>query len=108
MNPNEYRQLRQRRRDAWIEANRTRKHPDTEAETLIDFARAWAPYGGASEEEILVHFGMTRYRFIERLWQIISESSCTQEEIHTLASAYPHRRRTGDTVVPTRSENLQG
>nr|WP_083849779.1 hypothetical protein [Rhodococcus sp. JVH1] len=94
MNSREYRQWRQRRRAAWIEVNRTPKHPDTEAERLIEFASTWAPYGGATEEEILVHFGMTTRRFIERLWQIIPESNCAREEIHSLASAYPHHRRT--------------
>jgi len=56
MNSREYRLLRQRRRAARIEANRKRNRPDTEAEQLIGFARMWAPFGGASEEEILVHW----------------------------------------------------
>ncbi|MDI9978212.1 hypothetical protein QM841_32240 [Rhodococcus sp. IEGM 1307] len=92
MNSREYRQWRQRRRATWIEANRTRSHPDTEAEHLIEFARMWAPYGGATEEEMLVHFGMTTSRFIERLWQVIPESNCAQDEIRNLANAYPHQR----------------
>ena len=54
----QYRQWRQRRRTAWIDANRKHHHPDTEAEFLIEFASMWAPFGGATEEEILVHFGM--------------------------------------------------
>jgi hypothetical protein len=99
MNSREYRQWRQRRRAAWIEANRTRNHPDIEAERLIDFASMWAPYGGATEEEILVQFGMTRRRFIERLWQVIPESNCVQDEVRSLASAYPHDRR-GSSPVP--------
>ncbi|WAM19921.1 hypothetical protein OYT95_40495 (plasmid) [Rhodococcus sp. JS3073] len=94
MNSREYRQWRRRRRAAWIEVNRKPKHPDTESERLLDFASIWAPYGGATEEEILVHFGMTTRRFIERLWQIIPESNCAQEEIHSLANAYPQYRRT--------------
>ncbi|MDT2006075.1 hypothetical protein FXW78_17725 [Rhodococcus opacus] len=88
MNSREYRQWRQRRRAAWIEANRKRNHPDTEVERLIEFAIMWAPFGGATEEEILVRFGMTTRRFIERLWQVIPESNCTQDEIRILASAY--------------------
>ena len=83
------RAYRQRRRAAWIEANRKRSHPDTESERLIEFAVRWAPFGGATEEEILVHFGMTPRRFIERLWQVIPESTCAQDEIRVLASAYP-------------------
>ncbi len=93
-NSREYRRWRHKRRAAWIEANRTRKLPDTEAELLIDFASMWAPFGGATEEEILVHFGMTTHRFIERLWQVIAESNCTQNEIRSMASAYPrHHER---------------
>ncbi|MDI9977212.1 hypothetical protein [Rhodococcus sp. IEGM 1307] len=64
-------QWRQRRRASWIEANRKRTHPDIEAERLIKFATMWAPYKGASEEEISMQFGMTRHRFLERLWQVI-------------------------------------
>jgi hypothetical protein len=46
MNSREYRkygQWRHRRRAAWITANRKGSHPET-----IEFARKWAPFGGAS------------------------------------------------------------
>ncbi|RYF59570.1 MAG: hypothetical protein EOO27_08820 [Comamonadaceae bacterium] len=89
MNSYEYRQWRLRRRAAWTAVNRKRKHPDAEAEHLIEFAGRWAPYGGATEEEILVTFGMTKHRFIERLWHVIPESNCDHEEKRILASAYP-------------------
>ncbi|MDJ0419872.1 hypothetical protein QNA29_36680 [Rhodococcus opacus] len=89
MNPQEYRRWRQRRRAAWIEASCERKHPDTEAALLIEFAGKWAPYGGATNEEILITFGMTTRRFIERLWQIIPEANCDRDELRSLASAYP-------------------
>ncbi|RYF48926.1 MAG: hypothetical protein EOO27_34580 [Comamonadaceae bacterium] len=95
MNSQQYRRWRQRRHAAWNYPNREHKHPDPDAERLIEFANMWAPYGGATAEEILVHFGMTIHRFIERLWQVIPESNCIDEEIRTLASAYPragHRR----------------
>ncbi|MFE5700319.1 hypothetical protein [Rhodococcus koreensis] len=89
MNSQEYRKWRQRRHAAWTEVNRTRKHRDIEAELLIEFASMWTPYGGANEEETLVHFGMSRRRFIERLWQVIPESNCTPEEMRSLAVTYP-------------------
>ncbi|REE77535.1 hypothetical protein C8E05_7059 [Rhodococcus wratislaviensis] len=89
----QYRQWRQRRRARWIDAHRPRTHPDYEGARLIEFARMWAPYGGATEDEILVHFGMTTHRFTERLWQLIPESSCTHDEVRLLASAYPRHRR---------------
>nr|WP_249353567.1 hypothetical protein [Rhodococcus sp. USK13] len=99
MNAREARQWRQRRRAGWMEANRQRTHPDCEAERLIGFASMWVPYGGASEEEILVQFGMTRRRFLERLWQVIPESTCSEAEIHRLANAYPRHRR-GSSPLP--------
>jgi hypothetical protein len=89
------RQFRQRRRAARSQANRERVHPDTEAEHLIAFAGMWVPFGGATEEDILVHFGMTKRRFIERLWQVLPASNCGQDEIRKLANAYPHHCRTG-------------
>ncbi|MCZ4590550.1 hypothetical protein O4328_44265 [Rhodococcus opacus] len=85
----QHRQWRQRRRAGWIGSDRERNHPDREAEHLIEFAITWAPFGGAAEEEILVRFGMTTRRFIERLWEVIPESNCAEDEISTLASAYP-------------------
>ncbi|QSE87996.1 hypothetical protein JWS13_04835 (plasmid) [Rhodococcus pseudokoreensis] len=99
MNSREYRQLRQRRRAGWIEANRKHIHPDGEAERLIGFASMWAPYGGACEEEVLTQFGMTRRRFLDRLWQVIPESTCSEAEIRSLLNAYPHRRR-GSSPIP--------
>jgi hypothetical protein len=78
--------MRQRRRR---DANRIRHHRDIETNRVIEFASRWAPYGGATEEEILVEFGMTPRRFIERLWQVIPDSNCTQDQVSRLASAYP-------------------
>nr|WP_082324999.1 MULTISPECIES: hypothetical protein [Rhodococcus] len=100
MNSLEYRQWRQRRRAAGIDDNLKRKHPDVEAARIIEFANMWAPYGGAPDEEILVHFGMTTQRFIERLWQVVPESKCIREEICGLANAYAHPRRSGSSPVP--------
>lgn len=61
----------------------------------------WAPYGGPDEDEILVHFGMSRLRFIERLWQVIPDSNCAQGEMRSLASTYPAPRANG--LFPSRS-----
>ncbi|MDF3309709.1 hypothetical protein P3H15_32335 [Rhodococcus sp. T2V] len=93
MNSREYRKWRQRRRAAWSDAKRTRNHPDIEADRMIKFASMWAPYGGPPEEEIFVHFGMTTRRFIDKLWKIIPKSNCDQDEIRSLAGAYPHLER---------------
>ncbi|WP_248950065.1 hypothetical protein, partial [Rhodococcus opacus] len=91
----------QRRHAARIEANR-RSHLDTEAAHIIGFARKWAPFGGASEEETLVHFGMTAHRFIDRLWQVIAESDYAEDELPRLASVYPPRER---SLVPSGDRN---
>ncbi|OUS89511.1 hypothetical protein CA951_36925 [Rhodococcus sp. NCIMB 12038] len=97
MNSREYRLLRQRRRAARIEANRESCRPDTEAERLIGFARMWAPFGGASEEDILVHFGRTTYRFIDRLWQAIAESKYAEDDMLLIASVYPQQWKTSES-----------
>lgn len=102
MTSSEHRRWRQRRRTAWIESNRKRIHPDTEAEHLIEFAAKWAPFGGAAEGEILVHFGMTTGRFIERLWQVIPESNYDRDEICVLANAYPAAGRSGGPATDGR------
>ena len=53
---------------------------------MVAVARMWAPYGGATEEEILVNFGMTPDRFLERLLQILLHSNFTQEETTRLTN----------------------
>jgi len=64
-----YRRWQHRRR----EANRTRAEKprvDREVEDILEFVRMWAPYGGAPAEEILVRFGMSPSRFVEKLREI--------------------------------------
>ncbi|RYF57120.1 MAG: hypothetical protein EOO27_16430 [Comamonadaceae bacterium] len=100
MNSNEYRLRRRRRRAARIKVHHQRNYPDVDAERLIEFATMWAPYGGVPDEEILVNFGMTQRRFIERLWQVIPESNCAQDELRILSSTYPHHPRTNSPPVP--------
>lgn len=100
MNSREYRLLRQRHRAARPEAGRQGWHPDIEAERLIGFARMWAPFGGAPEEDVLVNFGLTTRRFIDRLWHAIAESKCDEGEMLRLASAYPRQRN--ERITPSR------
>ena len=56
-----------------------------------------------------MHFGMTTRRFSERLWQVIPESNCAQDEIHILVSAYHPHRRTGCAAAdgPVGPNNLR-
>lgn len=101
MNSRGYPRWRHRRRAAWLDVDRKCKHPDDEANLHIEFASMWVPYGGANEEEILVRFGMTTGEFIGRLWHLVPESSCDQEEIRRLASVYP--RQEPQHVFPART-----
>ncbi|MFC9549942.1 hypothetical protein ACFTWF_03740 [Rhodococcus sp. NPDC056960] len=66
-----------------------RSRSGAEGSLLIEFARTWAPYGGPPEQDLLVHFGMTADRFIERLWHVVPESDCTPAEIRHLERVYP-------------------
>jgi len=83
MRSREHRRWRQRRRPGKGDEH---TYPESESEDLVAFARMWAPYGGATEEEILVNFGMTPDRFLERLLQILLHSNFTQEETTRLTN----------------------
>jgi hypothetical protein len=74
------------------------KRLDVESRRLLEFAAVWAPYGGASEEDILVNFGLTPDRFVERLWKIIPEIKARNDVIGLIARAYPNRRHTDNSV----------
>jgi hypothetical protein len=63
----------------------------TESEELIRFAYTWAPYGGPPEEELLVKYGMSQPRFVNQLWQTISEGGYDPEIIRKLRAAYTPR-----------------
>ncbi|MHA4854579.1 hypothetical protein L1080_034375 [Rhodococcus sp. MSC1_016] len=82
-----YRRWRRRRRDlgvTWEQARRL----GTEAEDILQFARTWAPYGGAPAEETFVRFGMMSSRFVERLRQIILDSGIDPTVARQLAEVY--------------------
>ncbi|MFE7416848.1 DUF3263 domain-containing protein [Rhodococcus sp. NPDC057529] len=40
-------------------------------EEILDFARAWEPFGGVPEDETFVQFGMSPRRFTQRLHIIL-------------------------------------
>lgn len=63
-------------------------HPSADPQDFIGFAHSWLPYGGAPDEDIFEKFGMTRARFIERLWHTIRESHADQRLSASLASVY--------------------
>lgn len=61
-----------------------------EAARFIEFARAWTPYGGATDEDIFVSFGMTRTRFVQMLGHFIVEAGLDAETVRELAYTYPY------------------
>lgn len=89
-----YRLLRKQRRQAQRQAQlQTHPTPITEAEEFIEFSHRWAPYGGAPDEEILVHFGITRPQFIEKLRRFTSpednDETAPREAPESTASIHP-------------------
>ena len=59
-----------------------------EADRVIQFANTWKPYGGASDEEIFVNFGMTRDRFFRKLWHCMTRVGLDREIATELADPY--------------------
>jgi hypothetical protein len=98
-----YRRWRERRRVFHTSLDGNSGELATETEDVIRFARTWAPYGGAPDEEIFTRFGMAPARFAQRLWQIlISESTIDRRLATQLTQVYRldgHRPST-DTPAP--------
>ncbi|ANS32237.1 hypothetical protein R1CP_38190 (plasmid) [Rhodococcus opacus] len=67
-----------------------------EAARFIQFAQAWIPYGGATDEDIFISFGMTRPRFIQKLRHSIIEVNLDAEAVRELADTYPCFRPTSN------------
>ncbi|TQC42047.1 hypothetical protein EEB14_51100 [Rhodococcus sp. WS4] len=88
-----YRRWRDRRRNAQLNWQGQQQHPNRDAEDLLRFALTWAPFGGASDEEMFVRFGMSYLRFTAKLWQIVDEVGCDTAIIRELADVYPLQRR---------------
>lgn len=61
---------------------------------LITFARAWAPYGGGTAEDIFVTFGITPYEYFTRLAALLGSTDCkdvAQQERRALLSVCARR-----------------
>lgn len=52
---------------------------DREEHEVLTFAVSWLPYDGPPDDEILVRFGLTKERYLERLRQIVDEH---RQQIH--------------------------
>ncbi|MFC9762884.1 hypothetical protein [Rhodococcus jostii] len=79
----------ERRRDAERHRLKQLSKHAKEVEDLLAFARLWAPFGGVPEEETFIKFGMRPWRFIERLWQVLTEIPGDRAEMDLLRQAYP-------------------
>ena len=58
---------------------------------VIEFARQWAPYGGPSDEDVFIRFGMSRPRFNREVWELLirNEIDLSPEYVRLYAAAYP-------------------
>ncbi|MCQ4118769.1 hypothetical protein [Rhodococcus tibetensis] len=55
---------------------------------LIEFARRWAAFGGPSDEDILVQFGIDRAEFTHLLARTIDEFFWEAETVRQIVSVY--------------------
>jgi len=73
-----YRQLKRQKTSADVKRTAGRSG-GKDVDDFVAFARIWAPYGGAPEDEIFIRFGMTRNRFDEMLVQARVNAPTTPE-----------------------------
>jgi len=100
----EVRRYRQkRRRKARERAAHERHTTSSEADHIVGFARIWAPYGGAPDDEVFQRFGMARSRFIEKVWETIQDAGCDSRIADQLATVYPRTQ-----VPPTEESETYG
>ncbi|WP_424809503.1 hypothetical protein [Rhodococcus sp. 27YEA15] len=57
------------------------------------FALIWEPYGGATQEEIFVKFGISRRRFGDLLSKVVREADFDWPTVERLESVYSGPRR---------------
>ncbi|RYE41161.1 MAG: hypothetical protein EOP24_38060 [Hyphomicrobiales bacterium] len=64
-------------------AQKSRGAKPSRADAMLDFARIWAPYGGARAEDIFVEFGIGRaafYRHVEKRLRSRTPTQIADEE----------------------------
>jgi hypothetical protein len=59
------------KRDPGAPAVRRGRLIDRSDRELLSFTISWLPYGRVPEDELLVRFGLTRQRFVDRLREIV-------------------------------------
>ncbi len=55
---------------------------------LIQFARRWAPYGRAPDDEVFEKFGMAPERFARRMFEALETEECAVDVAATLRAIY--------------------
>ncbi|WZU36112.1 hypothetical protein Rruber_05625 (plasmid) [Rhodococcus ruber] len=87
---------------------------NVEDRRMLDFARIWAPYGGAQPDEIFVHFGMPPAQFYENISRILRTTAPGQISVAERQMLYgisarfcgagvsSHRRRRAEPVRASR------
>lgn len=83
-----YRKQRRQRRMRETQRCERRWHR-SEADELIRFARIWAPYGGAPDDETFPMFGITGSQFTDRLWRAVQDVECDSNLVVLFAATYP-------------------
>lgn len=63
-----------------------------EAESMLDLALNWAPYGGIPEDEVFERYGTTLARFVDQLWVVVRHLHCDRKTIAKLTAVYPKQR----------------
>ncbi|MFF0457777.1 hypothetical protein [Nocardia africana] len=57
---------------------------DSDAKTVIMFAIRWAPFGGAPAEELMITFGVTRWRFLHMIRQALRPRAGDRKDARTV------------------------
>ncbi|MFE3259815.1 hypothetical protein, partial [Nocardia sp. NPDC059229] len=60
------------------------KSLDTTARSVVEFAIRRAPSGGASAGELLVAFGVTRWRFVQMIREALTQTPSDTRDARTL------------------------
>lgn len=60
---------------------------------MVSFALSWAPYGGPSEEEIFLRYGIPNPVFVDKLWASVANFELGRKIHQALLDAYPQRGR---------------
>ncbi|MEV0946698.1 hypothetical protein [Rhodococcus sp. NPDC049939] len=58
----------------------------SDARWMIDFAIQWAPFGGASDGDVLVRFGVTRRRFMDLVLASLAPKATETPKIRAIKS----------------------